>query len=125
MSHRRRKPEKNISLSLVLLALTESVGKLLKGAADQLGLLPQVGRQEAVGVGDGGEGSLQGVLKGLGRTGRRGVGILNTSELEETLDGGRSDDLGTTGGGDELKGWMLAVVLAVTVWGGGEHLHGR
>lgn len=110
MSHRRRKPEKNISLPLVLLALAESVGVLLQGAADQLGLLPQVRRQEAVGVGDGSEGSLQGVLEGLGRAGRRGVGILNTSELEETLDGGRGDDLGTTGGGDELESCVLAMV---------------
>lgn len=61
-------PEKNIPL--VLLALAESVRELVQRTSNQLRLLPQVRCQESVGVGDGGEGSLQGVLKGLGRTRR-------------------------------------------------------
>jgi hypothetical protein len=56
-------------VSLVSLAFPQGVGELLQGASDQLRLLPQVGSQEAVGVGNGGEGSLEGVLEGLGGTG--------------------------------------------------------
>lgn len=52
---------------LVALLGAQSVGKLLQRAPDELGLLPQVGGQEAVGVGDGGESGLEGVLEGLGR----------------------------------------------------------
>lgn len=90
------------STSLDALAVTEGVRELLEGAADKLGLLPQVGGKEAVGVGDGDKGGLEGVLEGLGGTGRGSVGILDTSELEETLDGGRGNEASTTGGGDEL-----------------------
>ena len=87
----------------VPLAVPEGVGKLLERAPDELGLLPQVGREEAVCVGDGREGGLEGVLEGLGGAGRRGVGVLDTSELEETLDGGRGDDRGTAGSRDKLR----------------------
>ena len=86
----------------VPLAVPEGVGKLLERAPDELGLLPQVGCEEAVGVGDGREGGLEGVLEGLGRAGRRRVGVLDTGELEETLDGGRSDDRGTAGSREKL-----------------------
>lgn len=54
---------------LVALLGAQSVGKLLQRAPDELGLLPQVGGEEAVGVRDGGESSLEGVLEGLGRAG--------------------------------------------------------
>ncbi len=47
---------------LVFLAFPESVGVFFEGTADKLRLLPQVGGQEAVAVGDGGKGSLEGVL---------------------------------------------------------------
>ena len=47
---------------LVSLTLPQGVSELLQRASDQLGLLPQVGCQEAVGVGDSREGGLQGVL---------------------------------------------------------------
>jgi hypothetical protein len=87
---------------LVTLAVPQGVGELLQRAADELGLLPQVGRQETVGVGNGGEGGLQGVLEGLGRARRRGVGVLDTGQLEKTLDGGRGDQGGTAGSRDEL-----------------------
>lgn len=56
-------------LPLVSLAFPQGVGELLQRGSDQLGLLPQVGGQEAVGVGNGGEGGLEGVLEGLGGTG--------------------------------------------------------
>ena len=67
--------------SLVPLTLPQGVGVLVERAPDELRLVPQVGRQEAVGVGDGGEGGLQGVLEGLGRAGRGRVGVLDTGEL--------------------------------------------
>jgi hypothetical protein len=89
---------------LVLLALAEDITELLERGADELSVLPQVGGEETVGVDDGNEGGLEGVLEGLGGAGGGGVGILDTSELEETLDGGGGDKAGTTGGGDELMG---------------------
>lgn len=89
---------------LVPLALTEHIAVLLQRAARQLGLLPQVGGEESVCVGDGDEGGLEGVLEGLGGTGRGGVDVLHTSKLEETLDGGRGDEAGTAGSGDETDG---------------------
>lgn len=66
---------------LVSLALPQGIRILLQRASNQLRLGPEVRRQESVSVGDGSEGSLQCVLKGLGRTGRGGVGVLDTSEL--------------------------------------------
>lgn len=94
---------------LVALLGAQSVGKLLQRAPDELGLLPQVGGEEAVGVGDGGEGGLEGVLEGLGGAGGGGVGILDTGELEKTLDGGGGDQGGTTGSGDKLRGADMSV----------------
>lgn len=87
---------------LVALLGAQSVGELLQRAPDELGLLPQVGGQEAVGVGDGGKGGLEGVLEGLGGAGGGSVGILDTGELKETLDGGGGDQGGTTGSGNKL-----------------------
>lgn len=55
--------------SLVSLAFPQAIRKLLQRTSDELGLLPQVGGKEAIGVGDGDEASLEGVLKSLGRTG--------------------------------------------------------
>lgn len=94
--------------------MAESVGELLKRALDELGLLPQVGGEETVGVGDGNEGGLEGVLKGLGGTSRGSVGILNTSELEETLDSGGGNEASTAGSGNETDGdgTALARLLA-------------
>ena len=91
-----------IRCDLVALALTENVAVLLKRRAHELGLLPQVGSEEAVGVGDGDEGGLQGVLKGLGRAGGGGVNVADTCELEQTLDGWRGDETGTAWSWDEL-----------------------
>ena len=93
---------------LVPLTLPQGVGVLVQRAPDELRLLPQVGRQESVGVGDGGEGGLQGVLERLGRAGGRCVGILDTSELQETLDGRGGDEGGTAGRGDKLEVGVLA-----------------
>ena len=91
------------SKNLVLLALAQNITELLKRRADELSLLPEVGGEETVGVDDGNEGGLEGVLEGLGGTGRGGVSILDTGELEQTLDGGGGDKAGTTGSGNELE----------------------
>jgi hypothetical protein len=87
---------------VTLVGRPQGVGKLLQGTPQQLGLLPQVGSEEAVGVGHGDKGGLEGVLEGLGRTGGRGVRVLDTSELEESLDGGGGNETGTTGSRDKL-----------------------
>lgn len=93
-------PEDNHSL--VALALTEHIRVLLKRGSDELGLLPQVGGKETVRVGDGDKGGLERVLEGLGAAGRGGVGVRDTGKLQKTLDGGRGDETGTAGSGDEL-----------------------
>lgn len=93
------------SFNLVLLALAQHITELLQRAPDELGVLPEVGGEEAVGVDDGDEGGLEGVLEGLGGTGRGGVGVLDTGKLEETLDGGGGNKAGTAGGGDELDSY--------------------
>lgn len=100
-------PQTSTSVGITL-AISQGIRKLLQRAPDELGLLPQVGREEAVCVGNSGEGSLEGVLEGLGRAGRGGVGVLDTSELEETLDSGGSDEGSTTRSGDKLSKIELA-----------------
>lgn len=89
---------------LVALALAEDIGVLVERGADELGLLPQVGGEETVGVGDGDEGGLEGVLKGLGGTGRGRVSVADTGKLQQTLDGGGGNETGTAGSGNKL--WM-------------------
>ena len=89
-------------LHLVALALAKHIAVLLERAAAELRVGPQVRGQEPVGVGDGDEGGLERVLERLGGSGRRGVDVLHTTELQETLDGGRGDQTGTAGGGDQL-----------------------
>lgn len=89
--------------TLVALALTEDIRVLLEGGSDELGLLPQVGGEESVGVGDGNKGGLEGVLKGLGATSGGRVGVRDTGKLQQTLDGRGGDDTGTTGGRDKLN----------------------
>lgn len=53
----------------VPLAVSQRIRKLFQWATNKLRLFPQIWRQEAVGIGYGGECRLQCVLKGLGRTG--------------------------------------------------------
>lgn len=89
---------------LVSLALAQNVSELVQRRSEELGLGPQVRRQVAVGVTDSDEGSLESVLQGLGGARGRGVAVLNTSELEETLDSGRGDNARTAGSGDESDG---------------------
>lgn len=82
--------------------MAQNITELLQRAADELSLLPEVGCEETVGVADGNEGGLESVLEGLGGTGRGGVCVLNTGELEETLNSRRGNETGTTGGGNKL-----------------------
>ena len=88
---------------LVLLALAQDITELLQRAPHELGLLPEVGGEEAVGVDDGNEGGLEGVLEGLGGAGRGGVGVLDISKVEQTLDVGGGNKASTTGSGNELE----------------------
>ena len=87
---------------LITLALTQHVRVLLKRAADELVVGPQVGREEAVGAGDSDEGGFERILKRLGGAGGGGVDVVDTCELQQTLDGGRGDEAGTTWSGDQL-----------------------
>jgi len=100
-------------LPLVPLALAKDVAVLLERRRGELVVLPQVGCEETVGVCDGDKGSLQGVLEGLGGTGRGSVNVGDTSQLQETFDGRRSNETGTTGSGNETDsdGTALSALL--------------
>jgi hypothetical protein len=67
--------------ALIPLSFPQHITILLQRASLELGLLPQVGCEVSVGVSDSNEGSLESVLKGLGRTGGRGVRIRDTGQL--------------------------------------------
>lgn len=84
------------------LPLPQHIGEFIQRAPHQLRLLPQIGRQETIGVADGHEGGFEGVFEGFGGAGRGGVGVLHAGELEETFYGGGGDEAGAAGGGDEL-----------------------
>ena len=88
---------------LVALALAQHITVLLERTPVELGLLPQVGGQETISVDDGAEGGLERVLEGLGRSGRGGVDVVDTGQLQQTLDGWRGDKTGTTRSRDELR----------------------
>lgn len=101
-------PEKK-NICLISLLPSQVIAELLQRTSQQLGLLPQVGSQESVGVTNCSEGSLKGVLEGLGRTGGGSIDVLDTSKLEKTLDGGGSDQAGTAGSRDQLKCFSIIV----------------
>lgn len=114
VAHARKKgtPPTN---RLVALALAQNVAVLLQRTPGELGLLPQVGGEEAVGVADGREGRLERVLERLGRAGGRGVDVLDTGQLTQALDGWGGDETGTAWGWDELRkrsdlavAWLLS-----------------
>ena len=88
---------------LVSLARSEDITKLIQWTSDELRLLPQVGSKVSVCVADSDEGSLEGILKGLGGSGGGSVNIVDTSELEKTLDSGRGDETGTARSWDKLE----------------------
>jgi hypothetical protein len=88
---------------LVTLSSPKSIREFLQRTSDKLGLLPQVGGQVSVCVADSDEGGLEGVLESFGRTGGGSVDVVDTSELEETLDGGGGDEAGTTRSRNKLS----------------------
>jgi hypothetical protein len=88
---------------LISLASAQNITELLQRTSDKLRLLPQIGSQVSVCVSDSNEGSLQGVLECLGRTGGGCVDIVDTSKLEKTLDGRGCDESSTTGSWDKLR----------------------
>lgn len=91
------------SLSLLVsLPFPQHITKFLQRAPVELRLLPQIRRQEAIRVTHSDESSFQCVFESLGRASGGSVDVLDTSELEETLDGWGSDEAGTTGCRDEL-----------------------
>ena len=94
--------EKTRSVLLVGHA-SQLIAELLERRPDKLVLLPEVGSEESIGVADGSEGGLEGILESLGGTGRVGVDVRDTSELEKTLDSGGSNETGTTGSRDQLE----------------------
>lgn len=68
-------------MRLVTLPLTEDVAVLLQRRPDELGLLPQVRRQEAICAGDSHKRRLERVLLRLGRTSGRCVAVGVTGQL--------------------------------------------
>jgi len=83
--------------------LGKEISVLLEGSGNILGLAPEFGGEEAIGLGKSVEGGLDEVTKGLGGATGAGEAILNTGELENLLGGAGSDDTGTTGGGDQAN----------------------
>lgn len=95
-------PLTNPPANSIPLPLPQHIGKFIQRAPHQLRFLPQIGRQETIGVADGHEGGFEGVFEGFGGAGRGGVGVFHAGELEETFYGGGGDEAGAAGGGDEL-----------------------
>jgi len=74
------------------------------GSGAQGHLLPQIGGQVGVRLGDGSIGGLGEVAEGSSGATGRGVAILNTGHGQQLLGHGGRDDAGTTGGRDEAHG---------------------
>lgn len=103
-----KEQKKGDRIHLVSLSSTQNITELLQRTANELRLLPQVGGEVSVCVADCDEGGLEGVLEGLGRSGRGGVDVVDTGELEKTLDSWGGDETGTTGSWDKLG--MLVLI---------------
>jgi hypothetical protein len=88
---------------LLLGGLFEPLGVLGKRGWDVVGSGPEIRGKESVGVADGNEAGLNEVLGGTGATGWAGEDIIDTSELQDLLWDGGSDETGTTGGGDQTE----------------------
>lgn len=91
--------------ALISLPLSQHIPKLLERTPVQLGILPQIRRQEPIRIADGHKRRFQRVLERFGAAGRGGVDVLDAGELEETFYGGGGDETRTAGGGNELEAW--------------------
>jgi hypothetical protein len=100
----KQKNSTRVSSLEFLASLGKEVGPLLVRRLGESGLGPEVRGQEAVGASDGLETGLQEVTLGLGATTGGGVAVINTSEGQETLGNGGSDNTGTTGSRDDTAG---------------------
>lgn len=83
------------------------------GRRSVLGVSPEIRGEVLVGLGESGEGSLDEVLGGSGVTSGRGVAIINTSELQDLLGYGGTDNTSSTRSGYEsdTNGSSLTVNL--------------
>jgi len=77
------------------------VGELLVGSGQELGVGPEIGGQERVGLGEGIEGGLDEVSESLGSSGGRGEAIVNSGVVKNLLGDLSGDNTGTTGSGHE------------------------
>ena len=94
--------------------VNQEIGKLLIGRGAQSHLLPQIGSQIGIGLGDGSVSSLGEVTQSAGGATGRGITILNTSHHQQLLGDGGRDNAGTTGSWDQThrNGTALASDLA-------------
>jgi len=81
----------------------EPLSVLGEGGLDVLGSGPEIRGEELVGVGNSLEAGLDEVLGSSGGTGGGSEDIIDTSELQDLLGDGGSDETGTTGGGGQLE----------------------
>merc|ERR1719400_1498194 len=81
--------------------LRQEVSELLVGRLGEDSLLPEVGGEVTVGLGNGGVGCLGKVSKSSSGALGRGVAILNSSHLEELLGDRSRDNASSTRGGDQ------------------------
>ena len=87
----------------VSLSFPKHVAEFFQRAPIELRFFPQVRREEPIRIAHSDESGLECVFQCLCRAGGGSVDILDAGELEETLDGWRSDEAGTTGSRDELE----------------------
>jgi hypothetical protein len=90
-----------------------------EGGLDVLGSGPEIRGEELVGVGNSLEASLDEVLGGSGGAGGGSEDIIDTSELQDLLGDGSSDETGTTGSGGQLE----AAGTTLTSRLGGDSVH--
>ena len=86
---------------------------LLEGGLSEVGVLPEVGGEEGVGLPEGEEHGLDEVTGGPGVAARGGVAVLDSGEGEDLFSDGGGDEAGSAGGGDEADadGAALSVDL--------------
>jgi len=80
----------------------ELLSESSEGRGNRLNLGPEIGGEVSVGLSKGIEDGLDEVLGSSGVTGGGGVNIIDSSELEELLGDGGSDNTGSSGSGYEL-----------------------